>query len=246
MLAVLKAVQTFRDHLWSLRVALFLRQHDSNILPEEGSGNSRGVRVPIDNVKATICSRVSGCGGARLESGEPGSWIRMDTMSSGVFGGAKRWLVNMDLFATNLNNRLPLFFSLVLDPMAIGVDAMLQVWKGMESYAFPPLTVIFQVLQKLCQSLNCQLTLLAPVWPQRPWFADLLELLLDVPMILPMWVDLLRQPHLNRLHKNLSPAVAEQLAHCRRKSIRLIYQAKWAWCRSKGHSISRPTLPKSV
>ena len=84
LLAVLMAVQTFRDHLWSLRVALFLRQHDSNILPEEGSGNSRGVRVPIDNVKATICSRVSGCGGVRLESGEPGSWIRMDTMSSGV------------------------------------------------------------------------------------------------------------------------------------------------------------------
>ena len=49
-------------------------------------------------------------------------------------------------------------------------------------------------------------------------------------------------------HVGLSPAVAEQLAHCRRKSTRVIYQAKWAtyrsWCRSKGHSISRPSIPK--
>ena len=43
-------------------------------------------------------------------------------------------------------------------------------------------------------------------------------------------------------------AVAHQLAHCRRSSTRVNYQAKWsvyrAWCSHHGHSVSRPTVQK--
>ena len=42
--------------------------------------------------------------------------------------------------------------------------------------------------------------------------------------------------------------MARQLAHCRRSSTRVNYQAKWtvyrAWCRRHGHSISRLSVPK--
>ena len=42
--------------------------------------------------------------------------------------------------------------------------------------------------------------------------------------------------------------MARQLAHCRRASTRVNYQAKWtvfrAWCRRHGHSVSRPSIPK--
>ena len=45
-----------------------------------------------------------------------------------------------------------------------------------------------------------------------------------------------------------SDAVAGQLAHCRRRSTRVNYQAKWvvyrSWCRRYGHSVSRPTAAK--
>ena len=49
-------------------------------------------------------------------------------------------------------------------------------------------------------------------------------------------------------HSGFSAAVACQLTLCRRRSIRVNYQAKWAvyrsWCRCNGHSISRPTVSK--
>ena len=49
-------------------------------------------------------------------------------------------------------------------------------------------------------------------------------------------------------HEGFSRRVAEQVSLARRKSTRLVYQAKWdiyrQWCREKGHSISRPSLPK--
>ena len=45
-----------------------------------------------------------------------------------------------------------------------------------------------------------------------------------------------------------SSAVAEQASLARRPSSRAVYQARWSiyrdWCRSRGHSVSRPTLAK--
>ena len=49
-------------------------------------------------------------------------------------------------------------------------------------------------------------------------------------------------------HFGFSTALALQLAHCRRASTHVNYQAKWtvyrAWSRRHGHSISRPSVPK--
>ena len=48
------------------------------------------------------------------------------------------------------------------------------------------------------------LTIVAPYWPQRPWFPDLLDLVVDGPVALPLSRDLLRQPHFHRLHQGVS------------------------------------------
>ena len=49
-------------------------------------------------------------------------------------------------------------------------------------------------------------------------------------------------------HFGFSSQVACQLTFCRRPSTRLNYQSKWnayrAWCRSQGHSVLRPSIPK--
>ena len=49
-------------------------------------------------------------------------------------------------------------------------------------------------------------------------------------------------------HEGFSRRVAEQISFARRRSTRLVYQAKWdkyrKWCRDKGCSISRPTIAK--
>ena len=48
-----------------------------------------------------------------------------------------------------------------------------------------------------------ELTLVAPFWPLKPWFPDLLELLVEVPVHLQARRDLLRQPHFHHFHRNL-------------------------------------------
>ena len=114
-----------------------------------------------------------------------------------------QWPAIIDLFATSLTTRLPVFFAPAWKPKATGVDAFLQPWDNLQAYAFPPIAIIRRVLLKLRASHHCDLTLIAPFWPQREWFPDLLELLSDIPIELPKRRDLLRQPHFHRFHENL-------------------------------------------
>ena len=114
----------------------------------------------------------------------------------------QRWLVTIDLFASSLSHRCSVYFAPVSDPMAV-TDAMLQSWDSLQACAFPPFAMIDQVLgSKVRASQSLELTLIAPFWPQRPWFPELLELLILPP--LPSRWDLLRQPHVRRFHQNLS------------------------------------------
>ena len=112
------------------------------------------------------------------------------------------WPAYIDLFATYLNHRLPAYFSPMKDASSNGVDAFLQKWDHFQAYAFPPFSIIRQVLNKIRQSTQVEVTLIAPFWPQREWFADLLDLLIEVPRRLPDMDRLLVQTHNRRGHRN--------------------------------------------
>ena len=56
---------------------------------------------------------------------------------------------NIDLFATRLNNRLPLFVSPIPDSKALAIDAMSMNWDGIHAYAFPPFHIIPAILTKI-------------------------------------------------------------------------------------------------
>ena len=116
----------------------------------------------------------------------------------------KRWPVSIDLFATSLNHRCSIYFSPYHDRNALGMDALLQSWNGWQAYAFPPWSLIPAVLKNLRSSSGVLLTIIAPYWPQRPWFLDLLDLVVDGPVTLPQSRDLLRQPHFHRFHLGVS------------------------------------------
>ena len=124
------------------------------------------------------------------------------------------WLVQIDLFATSANRRCSIYFSPFRDPLSAGTDAFLQSWDGLQAYAFPPVAIIPRVLAKLRASRGTELTLVAPHWPQRPWFSDLLQLSLAPPVILPDRPDLLR------LHRSrhLCPALHQLRLHAWRLS----------------------------
>ena len=133
----------------------------------------------------------------------------------------------VDAFATSLTTRLPNYFSPHLDPCAIGVDALLQPWDHLDIYAFPPYAVIRRVINKLKGSVNCRMTLVAPWWPQREWFPDLVELLIDSPRALPLRRDLLRQPLARALHAGLGTLHLTAWRLSSNWPERRAYQAKW-------------------
>jgi hypothetical protein len=62
----------------------------------------------------------------------------------------------------------------------------------MSVYAYPPIPLIPKVLQKVRED-KCRLILIAPQWPRRAWYLDLLALLWGVPRRLPHKPDLLIQ-----------------------------------------------------
>ena len=92
---------------------------------------------------------------------------------------SKCWPVTIDLFASSLNHCCGVYFVPVSDPIAAGMDAVLQPWDFLQAYAFPLFAMIPQVLVKLRSSPGAVLTLIAPFWARREWFPDLLELLLE-------------------------------------------------------------------
>ena len=109
----------------------------------------------------------------------------------------------IDLFATSLTKRLPLYMAPHSDPMSVATDSMLQSWSNMDGYAFPPFAMIRSVLNKVMESNNCKIILIAPWWPQREWFPDLQRLAVEQPILLPLRPDLLLQPLVKARHQNL-------------------------------------------
>ena len=112
------------------------------------------------------------------------------------------WEVPMlDLFATRLNNKLPVFVSPVPDPQAYAIDALSISWDSLIAYAFPPPALLPAVLGKVRRH-SCIIILIAPAWPNRAWFPDLLELSTHPPVELPVFPTLLKQPRSDRFHLN--------------------------------------------
>ena len=107
---------------------------------------------------------------------------------------------HVDLFATRWNNRLPTFVSPIPDPLAWGVDALSMDWEGLYAYAYPPAILIPQVIAKV-RAQQCRILLIAPLQPEKSWFPELLDLLVDVPRPLPLRGDLLRQPRSPVFHR---------------------------------------------
>ena len=79
----------------------------------------------------------------------------------------RQWPAIIDLFATTLSARLPVFFAPAWESQAAEVDAFLQPGDNLQVYAFPPIAIITRVLLKLRSSHMYDLTLIAPFWFKR-------------------------------------------------------------------------------
>ena len=91
---------------------------------------------------------------------------------------------HLDLFATHLNHKLPLYVSPIPDQRAWDIDALNINWTAL----------LHRVIRKIRQC-HCLIILIAPGWPGMPWFWDLVQLSTEIPPQLPVSTTLLKQSH---------------------------------------------------
>ena len=109
---------------------------------------------------------------------------------------------HVDLFATRFNHKLPKFVS--PDPTAWGVDGLSLPWENLDAYAFPPISLLTKVISKVMHQGCHRMILIAPGWPNMPWFWDLVSLSAQIPFRLPLQGNLVMQPFDRLPHRNLS------------------------------------------
>ena len=109
----------------------------------------------------------------------------------------------VDLFATRFNHKLPRFVSPVPDRLAWQVDALSLRWEDLDAYAFPPTALLGQVVSKFLDHGCRRLILIAPGWPNMPWFWDLVSMSVQIPLSLPRVKNLLTQPFNQCPHRDL-------------------------------------------
>ena len=70
-------------------------------------------------------------------------------------------------------------------------------------YAFPPVSLLGKILSKVIDQGCHKMILIAPGWPNVPWFWDLVTLLSQIPLTLPVQEDLVTQPFSGVHHRDL-------------------------------------------
>ena len=179
-----------------------------------------------------------------------------------------KWPAVIDLFATSLTARLPVYFSPASDPQAAGTDALLQSWDNLQAYAFPPIAIIRRVLVKLRSSRELRVNSHSSVLASEGMVPGPSGTIVrrshhtvkskrstktaPLPPLPPKSAyasaDCMATIKRFARQAGFSSTVAGQLVFCRRQSTRLNYQARWGtyrkWCRDFGHRSSSPSIAK--
>ena len=106
---------------------------------------------------------------------------------------------DIDLFASRLNAKTDCFVSWHPEPGAMAVDAFSISWANLKCYAFPPFSLLTQVLAKI-RNDKALVLLIAPVWTTQNWYPLLLQLAAEQPILLPRKDNLLTLPYSQELH----------------------------------------------
>lgn len=100
---------------------------------------------------------------------------------------------DIDLFASRINYQLEQYVSYKPDPGAYAVDAFTLCWTKYTFYAFPPFSVIQNVLQKVSEDQATGI-IIVPFWPTQTFFPALMHMLISYPLFIGRKVNLLTLP----------------------------------------------------
>ena len=113
---------------------------------------------------------------------------------------AQCWpMPQIDMFASRLNKQLEQFVSWKPHPDALYVNAFSVDWSSMYFYGFPPFSVISRCLQKVLRD-SAECILIVPLWTTQTWYTELMTLLIDYPLMLPRFDNLLTLVNSDRKH----------------------------------------------
>lgn len=103
---------------------------------------------------------------------------------------------DIDLFASRLNHKVKIFCSWEPEPGAAHVDALMLDWKLYNyPYIFCPFSLIPNVLQLLDKHQSTALVIV-PYWPTQNWFSTLTDMIISVPVVIPV-----KEKTLSLIHK---------------------------------------------
>ena len=164
-----------------------------DLVHQESSNSQSPTHSKPANVVADKLSRL----GHAIQTG----WSLLQEVFQTI---CSRWhRLQIDLFATRFN-KLPLFVSPVPHSLATAVDALSLPWEDLDAYAFPPAAILGKVVEKLQDSPCKRIILIAPGWPNMPWFWDLVTMSSQIPLNLSFLPNLLTQPFNEIPHRNLT------------------------------------------
>ena len=104
----------------------------------------------------------------------------------------------IDLFSTWQTKQCKRFVSWFPNPGAEWIDAFTRPWPS-SFYAFPPFKLVTKVLKKI-RDEGCRGIVVAPDWPNQPWYPVYQQLIVSRVVYIKPTHDLLFCPYSNRNH----------------------------------------------
>ena len=201
LMAVLLALQHFRTFIQGCHV--LVRTDNTTTMcyiNKQGGLRSRSLHalaqeltlwcdVHLRSIRASHVPGILNKGADLLSRGKChyAEWSLHDAVATQLWDRFGQPLV--DLFASEENAKCPRFFSMT-GQGSLGLDALAHDWPEGLLYAFPPLSLIPPVLERV-RTQGLSVILIAPGWGS--WRSEITPLLYDRPWKLPLRRDLLTQ-----------------------------------------------------
>jgi hypothetical protein len=213
MLAVFLSLKSFRDLLYGKHVMVMVDNTTAECVIRQ-MGTSHGSK--LNTLAKAIWQWCVGHGIWITMGHIPGCENSQADKESRVFNLNTEWCLsnsifqmgcqkleftpNIDLFASRINHQLKPYVSYRPDPEAIAVNAFHISWSQYSFYAFPPFSVIMQVLRKI-QKDQATGILVIPNWPTQVWWTRAMDMLVQQPVLLPRGKHTLFLPsHPEQIH----------------------------------------------
>ena len=159
------------------RLRQAIGRHEVSGPVPRSEGDSPVGRIHEDHASSPVNPGVSHHESGSSQSAQPGDGFNMDITPGGNPGPSS---------PVASDHRPVRYIAVSMAPCVLCSSvAFLRPWDTLQTYAFPPITLITRVLLKLRASHTCDLTLIAPLLASREWSPALLDLPSDIPMELP-------------------------------------------------------------